>query len=323
MRPFLFHFSYDIMGLMNKYLIQILVILVFLAAAWVLFLLGGENKIENPEQASVLPARLPISEEFFPVRNWSFEDPEIDAQSGIVMDFKQEQGTVLFKKNIKDILPIASLTKIMTAIIVLENFDLEQTIRVSKNSISTLGDKGGLIRGEELKVKDLLSIMLIESSNDAAMALANDSDILSYNEFLELMNIKARTLNLENTHFLDPIGLNSKNKSTVYDLAYLTNYALNYPVLWEILKTHETTVYSIDNKFVHNLINTNELLDKISILKGGKTGYTQEANGCMLTVSEINSSFGDNYLITVVLGSNQREADTETLIVWAKKAYIW
>lgn len=148
-----------------------------LALAWGLFLLGlDEEKTEKAEnkllEASISP-RLSANPEIFPIRNWKINEPEINAQSAIVMSFgsDDEKGNILFKTNIDQFLPIASLTKIMTAIIALENFDTEEVIKVSKNSVLTLGDKGGLIRGEELKVKDLLYIMLMESSNDAAMAL--------------------------------------------------------------------------------------------------------------------------------------------------------
>lgn len=330
----------------KKYLTQILLVLLMLGIAWGLYLLGDEpprKEIPQDKKQAIeariyqtqgdvilesedLSSKKNIESDFFPVRNWSVREPEVVGESAIIMNFleKNGEGNILFQKNKEEILPIASLTKIMTAIIVLENFDLEEIIKVSKNSVLTLGDKGGLIRGEELKIRDLLYIMLIESSNDAAMALASDSSKLSYDEFINLMNVKAEELGLKNTSFLDPIGLNSKNKSTVFELAELTHYALDFPFLWEILRVPEAIIYSIDNKFVHNLINTNELLDKISFLRGGKTGFTNDAGGCMLTVSDVEDSLGfNNYLITVVLDSDQRESDTETLINWAKEAYIW
>ena len=313
---------------MKKYLIQILVVLIMLAVAWGLFALGANEKKEENKPIEASVQRLPVSIDanIIPIRNWSIQEPDVLAQSAIVMNFKpnSEQGSVLYQKNINQVLPIASLTKIMTGIIVLENFDLEEIIKVSKNSVLTLGDKGGLVTDEELKVKDLLYIMLIESSNDAAMALTSDNSWLSYDDFIGLMNSKIKEIGLENTNLIDPAGLSVDNQSTALDLAKLTNYSLRFPMLWEILRTSQATIHSIDNKFVHNLINTNTLLDKFSFLRGGKTGYTIEANGCMLTVSEIPTSLGDNnYLITVVLGSSQREIDTETLITWAKTAHIW
>lgn len=314
--------------MMKKYLIQILVVLIMLAVAWGLFALGANEKKEESKPIEASIQRLPVSIDanIIPIRNWSIKEPDVLAQSAIVMNFKpnSEQGSVLYQKNINQILPIASLTKIMTAIIVLENFNLEEIIKVSKNSVLTLGDTGGLVMDEELKVKDLLYIMLIESSNDAAMTLTSDNPRLSYDDFISLMNNKTKEIGLENTNLIDPAGLSMNNQSTVLNLAKLTNYSLRFSILWEILKTPQITVYSIDNKFAHNLINTDTLLGKFSFLKGGKTGYTIEANGCMLTVSEIPTSLGNNnYLITVVLGSSQRETDTENLIFWAKQAHIW
>ena len=313
---------------MRKYLIQILVILIMLVIAWGLLLLeaGEKGKKDKSIEASIQRFPKSLEANIIPIRNWSIEEPDILAKSAIVVNFKNqnEQGSILYQKNINQILPIASLTKIMTAIIALENFNLEEIIKVSKDSVSTLGNNGELINGEELKVRDLLYIMLMESSNDAAMTLTNDNPRLSFKDFISLMNTKAKELGLGNTYFADPVGLSAENKSTVFELAYLIKYGLNFPLLWQILKTSETTIYSTDSKFVHNLINTNELLNKISNLLGGKTGYTEDAGGCMLTVSEIPTSLGDNnYLITVVLGSSQRETDTEDLIFWAKAAHIW
>jgi D-alanyl-D-alanine carboxypeptidase len=262
-----------------------------------------------------------ISPEFFPVRNWLVDEPEILAKSAIILNFKpaSEKGNVLYQKNPNQVLPVASLTKIMTAIVVLENFNPDEVIKVSKNSITITGDKGGLIRDEELKVKDLLYVMLMESSNDAAMSLTEDNHRLVYNEFINLINSKVGELGLKNTSFVDPTGLSADNQSTVLEIADLTKYAFKFPLILEILKTPETTISSIDNKFIHNLTTTNNLLGKIPQIIGGKTGYTEEAGGCMLTVSNISN----NYLITVILASPQREDDTEKLINWVQQAWLW
>ena len=262
-----------------------------------------------------------ISPEFFPVRNWLIDEPEILAKSAIIVNFKSgsEKGNILYQKNPNQVLPIASLTKIMTAIIALENFNPEEIIKISKNSVTVTGDKGGLIRDEELKVKDLLYIILMESSNDAAMTLAGDNPRLTYDEFINLMNSKVGELGLKNTSFVDPTGLSADNQSTVLEIADLTKYAFKFPLILEILKTPEATISSIDNKFIHNLTTTNNLLGKIPQIIGGKTGYTEEAGGCMLTVLNISN----NYLITVILASPQREDDTEKLINWVQQAWLW
>lgn len=317
--------------MVRKYFLQTLVVLLMLAIAGVLLSLKEtkpnlSQSINKPIQARIQQSAGDkninnISPEFFPVRNWLIDEPEISAKSAIIVDFKpdSEKGNILYQKNPNQVLPIASLTKIMTAIVVLENFIPEEIIKVSKNSVTVTGDKGGLIRDEELKVKDLLYIMLMESSNDAAMTLAGDNPRLAYNEFINLMNSKVGELGLKNTSFVDPAGLSADNQSTVLEIADLTKYAFKFPLILEILKTPETIVSSIDNKFIHNLTTTNNLLGKIPQIIGGKTGYTEEAGGCMLTVSNISN----NYLIVVVLGSAQRENEIEKLVNWAQQAWLW
>ncbi|MBU4284658.1 serine hydrolase [Patescibacteria group bacterium] len=321
--------------MIKKYFLQILVVLLLILIAWGLYLVGKvENGKNNPIQASIkqtegdaTPIKLPTAENidtvFFPVRNWIIPEPEILAKSAIVFNFKQDNSNnVLFKKNAEQVLPIASLTKLMTAIIALENYNPEDIIKISKNSVDINGNNGGLINGEELKVKDLLYIMLVESSNDAAMALAGDGIKIDFDTFIYLMNRKAQEINLKNTYFVEPVGLDSLNQSTASEMAIIAERTLKIPLILEILKTPQTTIFSIDKKFIHNITNTNKLLGKIPQLIGGKTGFTDEAGGCMVTISNI-SNVSDNYLITVILGSSQREDDTSKLIDWAQKAWIW
>lgn len=290
-----------------------------LGIAWGLFLIGKteERKTANPEnpiEATIFQAqgdatnKNEINSNFYPVRNWEIKDPEISAKSAVVINFKNqnEEGRVVFQKNADQVLPIASLTKLMTAIIVMENLDLEEIIKFSNE--------------EKLTVKNLLYIMLIESDNDVAATLARDNSKISFDQFLNLMNKKAEELGLKNTYFSDSAGLDPQNQSTVLELVKITNYSLKFPIIWDILKMPSATVYSIDNKFVHNLTTTNKLLGKIPQIIGGKTGFTEEAGGCMLTVSNISK---DNYLIAIILGSSQREIDMENLLNWAQEAYIW
>jgi D-alanyl-D-alanine carboxypeptidase len=315
--------------MLKKYFLQILVVLLLIGIAWILLLIVKTNKpmqasinqVQGDKTASKLPNAEEIDNKFFPIRNWLIEEPEILAKSAIVLNFRNDRkDSTLFQKNINQVLPIASLTKLMTAIIVIENYNPEETIRVSEKSISTDGNNGGLINGEELKIKDLLYIMLIESSNDAAMVLAEDNPKMGYEEFMQKMNNKTKELGLKNTNFVEPIGLDSYNQSTVSEIAVLAEYAFKFPLLAEILKTPEATIYSIDKSIIHKITSTNKLLGKIPQLIGGKTGFTEEAGGCLMTISNI---LNNNYLITVILGSTQREDDTTKLIDWAQNAWIW
>ena len=215
---------------------------------------------------------------------------------------------------------MASLTKLMTAIIVLENFNLDEVIRVPAVAIKREGSRGELRPSEEITVRSLLDMMLIDSSNDAAIALA-DKNL----NFVSLMNKKAKKMGLKNTHFTNPDGLDEDNNySTAFDIAKIFSYlANNYPAVFNILKTENMVVYSADGKIAHRLKNTNALLGAISEVKAGKTGYTDKAGGSLaLLVSDLH--FGDkNNIITVVLGSSNRFGESEKLIQWLKEAYIW
>ena len=293
----------------KKYFLQILVVVLLIAIAWALFLIG---KTEEKKEAIAKVLKFPIAENsaenYYPIRDWSIQEPEIFAKSALVINYRPElKDIILFQKNPFQVLPIASLTKLMTGIIALENCSLDETIQVSKNN-------------EELTIKDLLYLMLVESNNDAATSLASDNPKLNYKKFIDLMNDEAKKTGLTNTAFVDPVGLSSCNQSTTSEIAELTKFAMSFPLLMEILKTPEATVTSIDKKFIHKITSTNKLLGKIPQLIGGKTGYTDEAGGCMMALYKISDN---NYLITVILGSSERENDTEKLITWSKKAYLW
>ncbi len=318
----------------KKYSLQILIVLLLIAIAWVLLLIEKNNQPMqaniNQTQGNKIISQLPTAENiennFLPIRNWAIQEPEISAKSAIILNFiNDKKNSVLYQKNTGRILPIASLTKLMTAIIAVENYNLETVIKISENSVLIDGNSGGLVAEEELKIKDLLYIMLVESSNDAAMSLAQDNPEISYENFIMLMNNKAKELGLSNTTFKEPVGLDSYNQSTVSEIAIIAEYAFRFPLLAEILKTSEATVYSIDKNIIHKITSTNKLLGRVPQLIAGKTGYTEEAGGCLMTISNISESVksNNNYLITVILGSTQREIDTEKLIDWAQTAWIW
>ena len=320
--------------MLKKYFLQIIVIILLIGIAWVLILIRQPQSASAPDVQSLKPEQTAsvvqregdiniknIGADYFPIRNWMVEEPQISAKAALVIDFKtgSNKTNILFNKNSGEKLPIASLSKIMTAIVALENLNPDEIIKVSKQSVFTDGNNGGLIIDEELTVKDLLYIMLIESSNDAAMALANDNRFISYKDFIKMLNDKTLELNMTDTYFDDPSGLSEKNTSTAQDMIKLIKYAMNSPLLLQIMETKEFIVKSADGKITHNLASTNQLLGKIPVILGGKTGYTDEAGGCMLTFSNIDGS----YLITVVLGSKNREDDTEKLINWSQTAWLW
>ncbi len=261
---------------------------------------------------SLASSILSTNPNFLPIRDWEIGDPEIDAKAAII--YNLEKNKVLYQQESDRILPIASLTKIMTALIVLENLELEKTVIVSEKAIAVYGEMGNLMVEEEISVENLLYALLMESSNDAAVALAEAIEIKTNQNFVSLMNKKVDQLELTSTRFSDPSGLNPNNISTVEELVKLVKYSFNQPIIWQIMKTPEIDLGG------HHWINTDELLNRLPNVIGGKTGYTLEAQGCLILVVEQPSS---EKLISVILGAQQRFLETEKLIKWVERAYQW
>lgn len=205
-------------------------------------------------------------------------------------------------------MPIASLTKLMTALVVLENYDLSATTIISEKAMAEVGQQGSLKLGEVMPVGALLKIILIESSNRAAYALA---EIMGAETFVSAMNAKATQLGMTDTHFEDSTGLSGNSVSTAEDVATLSEYLFShYPLFREIVSLKEYSLY-VNGAFHHKLVNTNKMLGVLGIV-GGKTGWTSEAKGCFMAVRYDNQT--GNYQFYVVLGSDDRFLEMEKLI---------
>jgi len=261
-----------------------------------------------------------VVDSFKPSRDWTIPEPEISSEAAICVENNESgQEKILFKKNNDQKLSIASLTKLMTALVVLENYDLSQNVKISQEAVDREGEQGSLKPNETFSVETLLYIMLIESSNDAAYALA---EVMGFDKFVETMNLKAKDLGLNNTFFVGPSGLDSKNYSTIDDLVKLTEYLLkNHFLVWEILSIEKATILNSDGVLHHEAVNTNELLGKIPAIISGKTGYTKIANGCFILVLE--SPKKGSQLIYIILGSKNRFEEMKKLIDWVNQAYQW
>lgn len=255
-----------------------------------------------------------------PLRNWSVKEPEIQARAAAIFD--PNGNKFLFQKNIEAPFPIASLTKLMTAAIVLENISLDEPVKISKRAVMTYGENGHLVIGEELTVQDLIYALLIESSNDAAIALTEKIESVLNVNFVKLMNEKAKELGLKQTIFVDPMGINKQNQSSIVDLVKLIEYSFKQPLIWQATSAKEIEVVSKNKKIVHRFKNTNQLLGEIPTVIAGKTGYTEEAKGCMLVLIKHPKEEGQ-YLYILVLGSDQREEEIKKLINWTNQAFVW
>lgn len=233
--------------------------------------------------------------------------PVILGQSAISIELKNGQDNVLFSKDENKILPIASLTKIMTALVVFEQYDLNQKVVIGESAMSQEGEQGNLKLGEVLSVKDLLYITLIESSNRSAKAL---SEVVGTDQFVVLMNQEAARLGLSNTHFEDSTGLSQGSYSTAKDVAKLSEYVfLHYPLFSQIVGLRNFDLY-VDGKLHHILWTTDEILGERGII-GGKTGWTNEARGCFMVIQKVN----DRYFIHILLGSEDRFGEMEKLLI--------
>lgn len=237
-----------------------------------------------------------------PVKENFVDAPTIQGESGIIVD--QESRTVLFSKNLDKKLKLASLIKIMTAVITLEHKSTSAFVTVSEEAASVGENAMGISSGEVYTVEELLYGMLLNSGNDAAHALAEGvaGDVPT---FVKWMNIKASELGLSNSYFADPAGLDDSSYTTVSDLAILTEYAMRFEDFRKIVKTISLELpYSDSHKYLY-LENQTNLLTTYPGVVGVKTGYTEEAGLCLVTYA----SNGGKDLIGVVLNSPDRKGD--------------
>ena len=244
------------------------------------------------------------------------EEPKLNARVGLIFD--RNSKTILYEKNGLKQVPMASTTKIMTAIVVLENSNLNDIVTISKKSAGTGGSRLGLKANDKITVHDLLYGLMLKSGNDAAVALAEHVGG-GIEGFVDLMNKKASEMGLVNSHFVTPHGLDQdKHYTTAYELACMADYALNIPKFKEIVNSKS---YNITINARSSLIgNTNELLGSLNGVYGVKTGFTNGAGRCLVTACK-----RDNLdIITVVLGADTkkiRTLDSIKLIEYAYKNY--
>jgi len=242
--------------------------------------------------------------------------PLVEARSALVLDLNS--GTVLFSENANEALPVASITKLMTALLVLEDGRLEEKAQVSNKAASLPGKKAWLYPEDFLLVGDLLKASLIHSANDASMTLA-EFVAGSEEEFVRRMNKKALELELAATHFENPVGYdNSENYSTAYELTLLAKELWQYPLFREIVATKRATIKS-EGGTSYKLENTNELLSSSYFsVYGIKTGTTAAAGQSLITLGEVD---GGRQVLTVVLNSPDRYHETKVLLDWTERAY--
>jgi D-alanyl-D-alanine carboxypeptidase (penicillin-binding protein 5/6) len=296
--------------------LKIKIVLAFLF----LSLLPGRNYYYsldlNSHQPLVRSINQPLdSPSQYPVNFTGIPAPNLTARSAIVVDV--DSKTILFNKNPDLKLLPASTTKIMTGLIVIENYDLDDIVTIT--SVSDTGQKMDLEIGERITVENLLYGLLVQSGNDAATALAQFHPD-GQDAFIALMNQKLKDLNLHDTQFTNAAGLDAYGHyTTVHDLSLLAAVAMKNPQFKKIVSTQGITVSDVDQTIFHQLEAINELLGQIRGLAGIKTGWTELAGECLVTYIKR----GDKQIITVVLGSQDRFGETQQLIDWAFTNHQW
>ena len=254
--------------------------------------------------------------------------PSISAKTALSTLVKPD-GTLrtLYKKEERTPVLIASLTKLMTALAALKHYAPTQEIVITQDILKEQGEAGYLREGEVFSVKDLLYLVLMESSNDAAAALGEP---LGREVFIERMRQEAENLGMRETIFenptgLDPAELEQGNYSSAEDLTKLGFHLLtHYPQVFDILEQQELDLYTREGIFHHTMRNTNPLLhysEWPAKILGGKTGSTLQAKESLLLLLE--SPDHEGYILNVILGSDDRLTETRTLLRWILESYQW
>ena len=240
--------------------------------------------------------------------------PQVSSESFLVADL--DSGFIFAEKDSEKILPIASLTKLMTAVTVAENVNLKRTVLIREKMLELgYGATEGLEAEKTFRVTELFYPLLIESSNDAAYAL---TWFLGREKTVQLMNEKAGEILMENTTFVEPSGFSPENVSTAKDLFYLSRYILNnrYPLL-EITKGNKVTSFGDVAFDIGRLWNKNIFIYDPTFV-GGKTGYIKQSKSTAVFIFR----FEQRNIAIILLGSSSLRQDTQKLYIWLQKNYF-
>lgn len=342
--------------IIKKRFIFFVLIVLSLGGFWGRDILAGkfsfiENfKNKNPDKAIVDGAKFEFNQNYenitfkdllvrnpdAPIKKEGFGSFYARAKSAVVVDAKT--NTILHYQNAKERRAIASLTKVMTAVVVLENIDDLKNEIVTINE-EVVSEKGTIIGcpnsgyctstrlqvGEKISAWSLFKAMVMNSTNDAATALAIHV-AGSKEKFAEMMNDKVRELGLKDSNFCNPSGLDDEENpgacySSAYDIARIAAYSLKYEEIWDTMKISNDEIFSVDGEIKHIIGNTNRLFDKMSNAVGGKTGFTYEAGKCLMGAAV--SLDGNNKVVGVVLDDFYRWEDMENMLKWSFQAYQW
>lgn len=314
---------------------SLIIVLITVAALYVYFLRlqaqPSQKVVHIDEHSTVVSPAISL----IPIKNSFAKTPQVQAKNVALYDV--DSGTLLYGVHENEPVPIASITKIMTAILSLELYKLSDAITISKEATHAQGSVIGLKVGEIISVESLLYGLLIPSGNDAAYALAENivstksSDIYTENpiaSFVSLMNQKATELGLTHTVYKDPAGLDDSGISSARDQGLLISYALKNEMFKKIVNTPETIIYSADTTISHHVDNSNRLVKNEMYYQGiigGKTGFTPTAGHNLITAANRNG----HTLVAVIINTfdsvNKAASAIEArkLLDWGFLNYTW
>lgn len=246
---------------------------------------------------------------------------KISAKSALVQDVKSKK--ILWSKNKDEVRSIASITKLMTGLVLadIKDFNWEKEIIINDND--NIGDfnKLKISVGDTVKLRDLFNASIITSSNNGIETLIKNSGIKK-EKFIEMMNDEAKKIGMKNTNFKEPTGLDPENVSTASDLTILLEKTFSYPIIKESTSKKNYT-FKVSNSREITVSNTNELIGSYLNIHAGKTGYTEKAGFCLVSEVEYDNK---GPIRTIVLGSEshyERFSDLKALSTWVFNNYIW
>ena len=296
---------------------------------------ANKNAATNETQPILYESRAQATQ-ILPTRKPNIPNLYVaNAHASVVID--ANSGTVLHENASHEKRQIASLTKLMTSMIIAERVkNLDEAVTIPEEAVYAEGTRVGCPRsgfcngnrlkpGEKISVRSLLKAALMNSANDAAISLGMHLGGTQAG-FADIMNARAQELGLHDTHFCTPSGLEidgheSECYSSAYDIAKITENALHYDILWEIMRLPDTTITSLDGALSHDIFNTDTLLGQYPNLLGTKTGFTPLAGYSLLAVATDPKK--EHKIISVVLDDSKRWEDIQHMFEWTFASHTW
>lgn len=277
--------------------------------------LENQVKVEEKQITNDNPPLIYFSP--LPNKNAKFYSPIVGANDYEAVDMGT--GEVMLEKNKDSSVEVASLTKLMTARLLLKDGNLAKVVTVNDLSKMRSDDsRANLVLGDGISYRNLLKALLINSASDAAITIANNLYPGGYNEFINKMNEEVKALGLKNTHYDNPVGWDStRNYASSNDLQILARTLLQNEEFKKIVSTSSTS-FTSDKGYIYPLKNTNVLLDGTTVF-GVKTGHTNGAGDCLIALTKVKN----HDVLFVILGAGNRFYEARNLLTWSNLVYNW